>query len=57
MIDAIEKREPRAIAPAEWMALFYGRGVFGPVFDRMVDEDQAIAQIVPEAENRPSAKP
>lgn len=57
VIDAIEKREPRAIAPAEWKVLFYGRGVFGPVFDRMVDEDQAIAQIVPEAENRPSAKP
>ena len=52
VIDALEKREPRAIAPAEWKALFYGRGVLGPVFDRMVDEDQAIAQIVPEAESR-----
>ena len=52
VIEAIEKRQPRAIAPAEWKALFYGRGIFGPMFDKRIDEDQAIAQIVPEAEQR-----
>jgi NAD(P)-dependent dehydrogenase (short-subunit alcohol dehydrogenase family) len=52
VINALEKREPRAIAPAEWKALFYGRGVLGPAFDKRIDEDQAIAQIVPQAEDR-----
>ena len=52
VIRALEKREPRAIAPAEWKALFYGRGAFCPMFDKRIDEDQAIAQIVPEAEAR-----
>ncbi|MCB0858970.1 MAG: SDR family NAD(P)-dependent oxidoreductase, partial [Solirubrobacterales bacterium] len=57
VIDALEKREPRAIAPAEWKALFYGRGFLCPLFDKFVDEDQAIAQIVPEAEGRQRVKP
>jgi len=52
VIAAIEKRRPRAIAPAEWKAMFYGRGLLGPAFDKRVDEDQAIAQIIPEAEAR-----
>ena len=55
VIKALEKREPRAIAPAEWKAMFYGRGVLCPMFDKRVDQDQAIAQIIPEAENRPRA--
>ncbi|MCB0870603.1 MAG: SDR family NAD(P)-dependent oxidoreductase [Solirubrobacterales bacterium] len=52
VIDALEKREPRAIAPAEWKAMFYARGLIGPMFDKRVDEDQAIAQIIPQAEER-----
>jgi len=52
VIEAIEKREPRAIAPAEWKALFYGRGLLGPAIDKRIDEDRAIAQIVPQAEDR-----
>ena len=52
VIDALEKRKPRAIAPTEWKGMFYTRGLLGPAFDKRIDEDQAIAQIVPEAEAR-----
>lgn len=52
VIEALERREPRAIAPTEWKALFYGRGVLGPLFDKRIDEDGAIAQVVPQAEER-----
>ena len=55
VIDAIEKRNPRAIAPTEWKALFYARGLLVPAFDKRIDEDQAIAQIVPQAEERQRA--
>lgn len=52
VIDALEKRSPRAIAPAEWKGLFYARGLLGPFMDKRMDDDQAIAQVVPEAEAR-----
>ena len=52
VIDALEKHEPRAIAPAEWKGLFYGRGLLGPMMDKRLDEDGAIAQVIPEAEAR-----
>ncbi len=55
VIEALEKREPRAIAPAEWKAMFYARGFLGPLIDKRIDEDQAIAQIVPQAEERQRA--
>jgi len=52
VIKALERRAPRAIAPAEWNGLFYARGIFGPMFDKRADEDQALAQIITEAEAR-----
>lgn len=52
VITALEKREPRAIAPAEWKGLFYGRGLLCPMMDKRLDEDGAIAQVIPEAEAR-----
>lgn len=52
VIEALEKRSPRAIAPGEWKALYYARGLLGPLLDRRLDEDAAIAQIIPEAEAR-----
>lgn len=52
VIRALEKHEPRAIAPAEWKGMFYGRGIICPLIDKRMDDDQAIAQVVPEAENR-----
>lgn len=55
VMRAIERRQPRAIAPAEWKAMFYGRGVLGPLIDRRMDGDQAIAEVVPQAEERQRA--
>lgn len=52
VIEALESRGPRAIAPREWKGMFYGRGLLCPFIDKRLDEDQAIAQIVPEAETR-----
>lgn len=52
VIDALEKRRPRAIAPAEWKGLFYGRGLLMPAFDKLLDGDAAVAEIVPAAEER-----
>ncbi|MBN8868833.1 MAG: SDR family NAD(P)-dependent oxidoreductase [Solirubrobacterales bacterium] len=52
VIRALERHTPRAIAPAEWNGLFYARGLFGPMFDKRADQDQALAQIITEAEAR-----
>ncbi len=51
MVEAIERRSPRAIAPAEWRAIFYGRGVVGPLLDRRMAGDAAIARAVEAAES------
>ncbi len=52
VIEALEKHAPRAIAPTEWKALFYARGLVGPFVDKRIDEDAAVARIIPEAEAR-----
>lgn len=52
VIQALEKRAPRAIAPNEWKALFYSRGVVGPFVDKRMDDDATIARVIPEAESR-----
>lgn len=52
VIRALEHRQPRAIAPTEWKGLFYGRGLLGPAIDKRMDEDAALARIIPEAESR-----
>ncbi|MBN8866575.1 MAG: SDR family NAD(P)-dependent oxidoreductase [Solirubrobacterales bacterium] len=57
IVGALERRSARAIAPAEWKGMFYGRGLLGPLIDRRMDEDQAIAQVVPEAEARQTDGP
>jgi len=57
VISALERRAPRAIAPAEWRGMFYARGLVGPLIDSRMDRDQAIAQIVPEAESRQATRP
>jgi len=56
VIDALEKRAPRAIVPAEWRAMFHARGMVGPFIDGRMDRDQAIARIIPEAESRQAAR-
>lgn len=46
IVRALERRSPRAIAPAEWRALFYGRGLLGPLVDGRMAEDAAVARAV-----------
>jgi NAD(P)-dependent dehydrogenase (short-subunit alcohol dehydrogenase family) len=50
VIDAIESRGPRAIAPLEWKALFYARGVTSPLMDSQFDNDETLREIILGAE-------
>ena len=50
IVEALEKRAPRAIAPLEWKALFFARGFTSPVMDRRFDEDETMSEIVLGAE-------
>lgn len=52
VIKTLEKRSARAIAPGEWKALFYARGLAGPATDRQFDRDPAVARSINEAESR-----
>lgn len=48
IIRGLERRAPRVIAPLEWKALFYSRGILGPVTDRSFAGDPTIAELVRE---------
>jgi NAD(P)-dependent dehydrogenase (short-subunit alcohol dehydrogenase family) len=50
VIDAIESRGPRAIAPLEWKALFYARGFTSPLMDSQFDNDETLRGIILGAE-------
>ena len=50
IIDALEKRGARAIAPLEWKALFFARGFTSPVMDAQFDDDPVLMEIVVGAE-------
>ncbi len=50
IIDALEKRGARAIAPLEWRALFFARGFTSPVMDHQFDDDPVLREIVVGAE-------
>jgi NAD(P)-dependent dehydrogenase (short-subunit alcohol dehydrogenase family) len=50
VIDALEHRAPRAIAPAEWEALFYARGFASPLMDSRFDSDPVVNEIILGAE-------
>ena len=52
IVEGIEARSPRVIAPGEWKALFYLRGLLGPFMDRRFENDPRVAEIVLEAEAR-----
>ncbi len=54
IIDALEGRGPRAIAPAEWKALFYARGFTAQLMDRKFDSDPVLQEIVLGAEQTES---
>lgn len=48
IIRGLEHRAPRVIAPLEWKAMFYGRGLLGPATDRIFGTDAVIADLVRE---------
>ncbi len=50
IIDALERRGPRAIAPTEWKALFYARGLVSPLMDQQFDNDATLMEIILDAE-------
>ena len=50
VIDALESRGPRAIAPLEWKALFFARGATAPLMDSQFDADPVLHEIVLGAE-------
>jgi NAD(P)-dependent dehydrogenase (short-subunit alcohol dehydrogenase family) len=50
VIDALESRGPRAIAPPEWKALFYARGLTSPLMDSQFDNNETLRGIILAAE-------
>ena len=50
IIEALEKRSARAIAPAEWKALFFARGLTAPLMDLQFDSDPSLKEIILDAE-------
>ena len=57
IIEGIERRSPRVIAPFEWKVLFYLRGLLGPFMDRRFENDPKVAEIVLEGEARAGSPP
>jgi NAD(P)-dependent dehydrogenase (short-subunit alcohol dehydrogenase family) len=52
IVNGIEHRSPRVIAPFEWRLMFALRGLMGPFMDRGFERDPRIAGYVREAEQR-----
>lgn len=52
IINGVENRSPRVIAPFEWRLLFLLRGVLGPFTDLGFERDPQVAEIVRAAEQR-----
>jgi NAD(P)-dependent dehydrogenase (short-subunit alcohol dehydrogenase family) len=50
IIDALESRSPRAIAPWEWKLIFHARGLTSPLMDLQLDTDATLSEIVLAAE-------
>lgn len=50
IIEALEHRAPRAIAPGEWKALFHARGLASPLMDSRFDSDATMNEIILGAE-------
>ena len=64
LVDGIERRAPRVIAPGWWKVPYYLRGVFGPLMDRRTSADQRVMQVMregdvpdPEAPATPPRRP
>jgi NAD(P)-dependent dehydrogenase (short-subunit alcohol dehydrogenase family) len=56
IVEGIGRRSPRVIAPFEWKALFFLRGLLGPCMDRRFENDPRVAEIVLEAEARAAGR-
>ncbi len=56
IVEGIGRRSPRVIAPFEWKALFFLRGLLGPFMDRRFENDPRVAEIVLEAEARAAGR-
>ena len=50
LVDGIERRAPRVIAPGWWKVPYYLRGVFGPLMDRRTSADQRVMQVMREGD-------
>jgi NAD(P)-dependent dehydrogenase (short-subunit alcohol dehydrogenase family) len=53
IVNGIERRAPRMIAPRWWAAWSALRGVVNPLFDRAARRDEGIAEAVREGERNP----
>jgi NAD(P)-dependent dehydrogenase (short-subunit alcohol dehydrogenase family) len=54
IVNGIERRAPRMIAPRWWGAWSALRGVVNPFFDRYSERDDEIAEAIREGERNPS---
>jgi NAD(P)-dependent dehydrogenase (short-subunit alcohol dehydrogenase family) len=52
LVDGIESRSARIIAPNVWKPIFYLRGLLGPLSDRRLDTDPKVAEFVHQFEAR-----
>ncbi|MGA7397865.1 MAG: SDR family NAD(P)-dependent oxidoreductase [Solirubrobacterales bacterium] len=50
VVEGMESRAPRVIVPVEYAALFWLRGLLGPLMDRRFETDARIGGIVADAE-------
>jgi len=50
IVDGIERRAPRIIAPKRWTVLSVLRGVLNPLLDRRTERNATIQQILSDAE-------
>ncbi len=53
IVNGIERRAPRMIAPRWWAGWSALRGIVNPMFDRLARRDDQIAEAVREAERNP----
>lgn len=50
VVEGIERRAPRVIVPFEYKAIFYLRGLLGPLMDRQFESNDRIGEVIRDAE-------
>lgn len=53
LVDGVERRAPRVYAPPVWRYISALRGLIGPLSDRQLERNPAVAAALEEAERRP----